>query len=42
MTEEKRIIWSDYDLDYEDWREELEAAYPELSEGERNKRGLLG
>ena len=35
MTEQKYLIWSDYDLDYEDWRAELEAEYPELSEDER-------
>lgn len=31
----KHIIWSNYDLDYEDWRGDLEAEYPELSEDER-------
>ena len=35
MTEGDHLIWSNYDLDYEDWREELEADYPELSEDER-------
>ena len=35
MTEQKYRIWSDYDLDYEDWREDLENEYPELSEYER-------
>ena len=35
MTEQKHLIWSDYDLDYEDWRAELEADYPDLSEQER-------
>ncbi len=35
MTEQKHLIWSNYDLDYEDWRAELEAEYPELSENER-------
>ena len=35
MTEEKHLIWSNYDLDYEDWRADLEADYPELSEYER-------
>lgn len=35
MTQEKHIIWSNYDLDYEDWRDDLEAEYPELSEDER-------
>lgn len=25
MSEDKHIIWSNYDLDYEDWRGDLEA-----------------
>lgn len=28
-------IWSNCDLDYEDWRDDLEAEYPNLSEAER-------
>ena len=35
MSEDKHIIWSNYALDYEDWRGDLEAEYPELSEDER-------
>ena len=35
MSEDRHIIWSNYDLDYEDWREDLEAEYPDLSEDER-------
>ena len=35
MTEQKHLIWSNFDLDYEDWRDDLEAEYPELSEQER-------
>ena len=35
MSEDRHIIWSDYALDYEDWRDELEAAYPELTEDQR-------
>lgn len=35
MSEEKHIIWSNCDLDYEDWRDDLEADYPDLSEDER-------
>lgn len=34
-SEEKHIIWSNYDLDYEDWKDDLEENYPELSEQER-------
>ena len=35
MTDGNHLIWSNYDLDYEDWRDDLEAEYPELSEDER-------
>lgn len=35
MSDNKHIIWSDYTLDYEDWREFLESEYPDLSENER-------
>ena len=35
MTEQKHLIWSNYALDYEDWRDDLEADYPELSEDDR-------
>ena len=35
MKEAKHIIWSNYGLDYEDWREDLEGEYPSLSENER-------
>ena len=35
MSGDKHIIWSNYDLDYEDWRADLEAEYPDLSEDER-------
>ena len=35
---EIHLIWSNYDLDYEDWKEELEAEYPEMSEHERMER----
>lgn len=35
MKDEKHIIWSNYDLDYDDWRDDLEEQYPDLSEDER-------
>ena len=35
MIEDRHIIWSNYDLDYEDWRDDLEAEYPDMSEQER-------
>ena len=28
MKEERHVIWSNYGLDYEDWRDDLEAEYP--------------
>ena len=36
MTDGDHLIWSNYCLDYEDWRADLEAEYPELSEDERH------
>ena len=35
MNDKKYIIWSNVDLDYEDWRETLEENYPEVSEDRR-------
>ena len=35
MTEQRHLIWSNYDLDYEDWRDDLEEDHPELTEDER-------
>ena len=35
MNSDKHIIWSNYDLDYENWRDDLEAEYPDMSEEER-------
>ncbi len=35
MKEDRHVIWSNYDLDYEDWRDDLEAEYPELTEDQR-------
>lgn len=34
MNEEKHIIWSDYDLDLEDWRKDLQEEYPDSSDDE--------
>ena len=34
MTDNKHIIWSDYNLDFEDWREDLAEQYPGLPESE--------
>ena len=35
MKDGKHIIWSNYNLDYEDWRADLEAEYPDMTEAER-------
>ena len=36
MSDNKHVIWSNYDLDYEkDWKEFMDEEYPELSEDER-------
>ena len=35
MNDTCHIIWSNRDLDYDDWKADLEADYPELSENER-------
>ena len=35
LKEERHVIWSNYGLDYEEWRDDLEAEYPDLSENER-------
>ena len=32
---DRHIIWGDIHLDYEDWREDLEAEYPDLTDDER-------
>ena len=34
MNSDRHIIWSNYNLDFEDWRDDLEEQYPELSESE--------
>lgn len=38
MTDTDHLIWSNYSLDYDDWKDDLEAEYPELSEDERQER----
>ena len=35
MDEKKHVIWSDISLNYNDWKAELEAQYPEKTEDER-------
>lgn len=34
MNEENHLFGATNDLDYEDWRDDLEAEYPDLSEDE--------
>lgn len=35
MSDNRHIIWSNYELDYEEWKEFLESEYPDLSDDER-------
>ena len=35
MTEQKYIIWSNYHLDYDDWKDDLEAEFPDMTESQR-------
>ena len=35
MNDKKHIIWSNINLNYDDWKFEMEEYYPELSEEER-------
>ena len=35
MKEDRHVIWSNYNLDDKDWKDDLEAEYPDLSEEER-------
>ena len=35
MTEQKHIIWSNYHLDYDDWKDDLEEEFPDLTESQR-------
>ena len=37
-TNDKHIIWSDVNLNYDDWKDDLESEYPELSEDERYQK----
>lgn len=34
-SNDRHVIWSDIHLDYEDWRDNLEAEYPDMTEDER-------
>lgn len=35
MNKDRYLIWSNVDLDYEAWRDDLEIEYPEMSENDR-------
>ena len=35
MKRDKHVIWSNFSLNYEDWRSDLESEYPDMSEQER-------
>lgn len=34
MNDDRYIIWSNYNLDYKDWKDDLEAEYPDKTENE--------
>lgn len=38
MNEDRHLIWNNYNLDYDDWKDDLEAEYPDLPENERYER----
>ena len=40
MNDSDHLIWSNYDIDYEDWREYMEEEFPNLSEDERYQKML--
>ena len=40
MNDSDHLIWSNHDIDYEDWREYMEEEYPDLSEDERYQKML--
>ena len=35
MSDDRHVIWSNYALDYDDWRVDMEEQYPELTEEQR-------
>ena len=35
MSDDRHVIWSNYDLDYEDWRDVLEDEFPEMTDDQR-------
>lgn len=35
MQEKRHIIWSDYNLNYDDWKDDLESEYPDLTDEQR-------
>ncbi|MEG1926401.1 MAG: hypothetical protein RR415_11725 [Ruthenibacterium sp.] len=37
MKDDRHIIWSNYNLDYKDWKDDLEAEYPDMTEDERKE-----
>ncbi|MCR5825904.1 MAG: hypothetical protein K6G54_05015 [Oscillospiraceae bacterium] len=40
MNKGDHLIWSNHNLNYEDWKEDLEQEYPDLSDDERYERML--
>ena len=37
-TNDRHVIWGDINLDYDDWKDDLESDYPELTEEERYQK----
>lgn len=35
MSVDGHLIWTNYDLNYDDWKDDLEAEFPDMSEDER-------
>ena len=35
MNKDDHLIWSDYHLDYDDWKDDLEDEFPDMTEDER-------
>ena len=37
MPDDRHVIWTNYDLNYDDWRDALEEGYPELTDEKREQ-----
>lgn len=34
MTKDRHVLWTDINLNFDDWKDDLQSEYPELSENE--------